>query len=580
MGETFYKKFFPLNRLGGFLAPHPCRIGLIALFLWAYVSGSFVFGNEEAVKRNEAKSLYTFMPGEMDVSIDGHYRVRYLLIDPLELNGLEAQYTDYAEQRLRLNLKSSFLNKVSIRTEFDILDGVVFGDNGLFASEVSSNEGITSGATVPNNTTTAVAFVGDDPEDDPLNPDSYRLVAQNVEAIKVNRIWGEVLLPFGLLRVGRQPTTEGRSIIVNDGNGLTNRFGVNSFGDTSDRILFATKISEIFNVVRYGKGYVVDPDPNKGVFLFTGYDIVVEDEVSNSEDDLDQILGGFFVVSPKFRFLGLPFHDFRFQYSNGVRINQEFDFRFLSTLAHLHFGIGNFRFSGEFAPIFGHTREISKATDIISGKISEEDEGTLQDIRSYGIMAEVGYRLGPAELIFEFDLATGDDDPGSESDITSFTFAEDTNVGLLIFEQILAFETARSAAVGNDLLKSQNAIAFPTTQISTEGAVTNTIALFPQAVFHAGNAVDFYLGTLIAWAEKPVVDPILSLIKGEDVNFNGGAPGDFYGVELDGRFTWKLYNRFHFDLESAFLFPGNAFHDEHKDAVNSFFLEGRFTFLF
>ncbi|RME06369.1 MAG: hypothetical protein D6812_01735, partial [Deltaproteobacteria bacterium] len=332
--------------------------------------------------------------------------------------------------------------------------------------------------------------------------------------------------------------------------------------------------------LRYGSGYVIDPDLDNGVFLFTGYDIVVEDEVSNGDDDLRQFLGGFFWVKEAFQLFGLPFHDFKLQYSNGYRRSRAAGLKFLSTLFHLGFGIGGFHFTGEFAPLLGSTREISKATDIIAGTIAPEDEGTLQRIRQYGAYLETGYDFGPFEFIFEFDFASGDDDPSSTSDLTQFTFAEDTNVGLLMFEHILAFETARSAAVGNDLLQSQNAIAYPTTSISTEGAFTNGIALFPQGIFHFGPDLDLTVGTLIAWAHKPVIDPILSLVEGRDVNFNGGEPGRFYGVEFDGRLTWKLYDRFLLDIESAYLLPGDAFYDEHRDAVNAFFLETRFTFLF
>jgi hypothetical protein len=64
------------------------------------------------------------------------------------------------------------------------------------------------------------------------------------------------------------------------------------------------------------------------------------------------------------------------------------------------------------------------------------------------------------------------------------------------------------------------------------------------------------------------------------VNFNGGAPGNYYGTELDGRAQWRYLEHFAFDLEGALLFPGSALRDEDGHAVNSFLVQARTTFFF
>ena len=95
------------------------------------------------------------------------------------------------------------------------------------------------------------------------------------------------------------------------------------------------------------------------------------------------------------------------------------------------------------------------------------------------------------------------------------------------------------------------------------------------------------MGALLAWPEYGVVDAVLSAL-GEDgvridddlVNYHGGSPGGFYGVELDGQLEWTYRQFLIWTIEAAYLFPGSGLQDEHGDAVNSFLLENRFTFVF
>ena len=192
----------------------------------------------------------------------------------------------------------------------------------------------------------------------------------------------------------------------------------------------------------------------------------------------------------------------------------------------------------------------------------------------------------------EFDYASGDDDPRSSTPITSFSFARDMNVGLLMFEHILAFETARSVAVGVENLSGLDVESFPLTEVQTDGRFTNAVAVFPQVyvdvIKNEKSRVWLRTGTLIAWPEaNGVVDPILTTlsedgqeISDDAVNFHGGSPGNFYGVEVDLQLGWNFKKHFDWVVEGGVLFPGNALEDENGDAVNSYLLENRFVFTF
>ena len=58
------------------------------------------------------------------------------------------------------------------------------------------------------------------------------------DSIRVKQVWAEVLTPLGQLRFGRMPSHFGMGLLANEGRGLDK-----DFGDSNDRIMFATKIA-------------------------------------------------------------------------------------------------------------------------------------------------------------------------------------------------------------------------------------------------------------------------------------------------------------------------------------------------
>ncbi len=89
----------------------------------------------------------------------------------------------------------------------------------------------------------------------------------------------------------------------------------------------------------------------------------------------------------------------------------------------------------------------------------------------------------------------------------------------------------------------------------------------------------------MAWAPAAVFDPIATAQRRAAgtyqytvVNFAGGAPGSFYGTELDGRIQWRYLDHFAVDLEGAVLFPGSALLDQDGHAVRSFLAQARTTY--
>ena len=407
----------------------------------------------------------------------------------------------------------------------------------------------------------------------PVDPHSYHYGFCPADVITVRRLYGDVVLPVGLLRIGRQAFTEGASVAMNDGDGRRNRFGVADKGNSVDRILFATKPIEGFKPKD-----LRDVSENRGLFLVLAYDQLVIDEPQLLGFNLHEAVAAMRYLAPELRGVkdleAQLFYAYRWDGHFGTNVNAVGG-RAVARFGHWFAGV-------DATGVLGGTSEVSQAFHLITN-----DPAVSQAIRQLGARAVVRYDERVWTAYLEGDYASGSSDTTLQGPLTQFHFAEDTNVGLLLFKQIFAYQTAREAAAATALLTSLNAPTIPVESIATNGALTDAFVLFPQFDVRPVDHVLFRAGVMFAWAPAAVVDPVASAQRRSagtyqygDVNFNGGAPGNYYGTEIDGRFQWRYLEHFAFDLEGAVLFPGSALRDEDGHAVNSFLMQGRTTFFF
>ncbi len=518
------------------------------------------------------------------VFLGAEYRVQTVYISPLELNGTTAAKASYTEQRLRVDagLRAPTFG-VSLITQFDFLDGVLFGDNGEWGKNPSPSSGLGVATKWPNNAGWTVGLL---PGRDPLDPDSYGPVLRSIEPIRINRAYGKVVLPFGLIQVGRQPAAAGPGMSIHDGS-RSNRWGVSRYSYSADRALFATKISELARMISQGKEYKRDASMDDGVFLAAAYDWVVNDNITLGSDDLHQVVGMLQWKDRDPKWLGPKGKRWALQVAVANRFGAQFDTSVWVLPVSLELEAGPVRFLGEFSAQFGHTREISEGLAALREADPARRKVKNQTLRAFGGRAVLDVDVGPVTATLEFDYASGDADPRDETPLTTFSFAHDTNVGLLLFEHILAFESARSAAVGIQNLAQLGAKSFPLTELSSEGRFQNGIVLFPQVGYRPLEWLSGRLGVMMAWSAAPVVDPIMTLlaedgdrIDDDAVNWNGGRPGRYYGTEVDLQLEFNWKDHFLWTVEGAVLFPGSALRDESGDAAISFLAQNRFTFMF
>ncbi len=516
-------------------------------------------------------------------TISPEYRVRTLSINPLELSGTTVQDVHWTEQRFRLDTTVAKVGVGAIRFQADFLDGVLFGDNGDFGGTPGSNSGVTLTSNRPNVTKFGIGLLK--PDGDPLDREAYGPVLVESDIWEINYLYADVYLPFGIIRVGRQPKKYGAGIPSHDG-GPYNRWGVSKNSDAADRVLFGTKLDEAFYTLLYGYQHVADPSLDNGVIGAVFYDWQTQDNIYLVDDNLTSLGGTIEVRKKKADWLGWEWKNLLASIAMVNLTNEQFDSNVWGFPMSLGGQLGDLKLITNYMHINGQTREVAEGFAVLSGT-----DAQVQDIVGHGLQFIADYNLGPFMFTFEFDYASGDDDPRVTTPLTQFQFARDMNVGLLLFEHIMQFESARSAAVGIENLIGLDAESFPITEVSSEGRFNNAIAIFPQIYtdLFKNETHNFFsrVGALMAWsaASGGVVDPILTSL-GEDgneiaddaVNFHGGKPARYYGTEVDLQLGYKYKHYFHWTVEGAILFPGAAIQDENGDAVKSYMVENRFEF--
>jgi hypothetical protein len=498
------------------------------------------------------------------------YRANAVMVKPLDLNGTTDRNFGTIEHRLRLDGAIDYEDKVRIWTSFDVLDSVLWGDNGTRGQSPEPDNGANVSTKNPNIATTCITLK---PGASPTDPRSYTNGLCATDPISVRRVYGDIVTPIGLFRIGRQPFTEGASIAVNDGDGRKNRFGFSRKGNSADRVLFATKPLEAFKPQD-----LRDKTETNGFFLILAYDRLVTDDPMRFASNLHGFISAVRFLAPEHP-LGSDaelrfYHAYRWSSDNDTGVSA-FGMRAMSKFGELSAGV-------EASLITGSTSEVANAVRVISN-----DPLVAQDIRQFGARATVRWDKPLWGVYLETDYASGDSSPDVRSPLTQFRFAEDANVGLLLFEHVLAYQSARSAAAGVAVLRDLKAPSYPLEEVATRGSFTNAFALFPQFDLHPMENLLVRGGALFAWAPEKVIDPIISLQKKDGVrldddlvNFAGGKPGTYYGTELDARIQYRFMDHFAADLEGAVLFPGSALEDANGDAVRSFLLQGRGTFFF
>ena len=381
--------------------------------------------------------------------------------------------------------------------------------------------------------------------------------------VQARWLYAEYRLPFGFVRIGQQPNHWGMGVLRNDGD-HPSLFGDYRYGAISERLLFS------FQPGGAGSDFHVA----------AAADLVFRDQLARlteGQQALQAVLAAYWEHDQSR--VGL-FTELRHQRTDrdstapGVTYADDLDQISLDLHGRL---VGN-------VPGESHAylyAEAEAAYVIGSADFLRQAGQAKNQIRAYGGAAKIGVvhtrearalrtgaRTTYGDLVGEVELgyASGDADP-YDGTLKRFTFDLNHKVGLLLFDEILRFQTARSATAAVDpALTTSSRPAAGVDLLPSNGGVFGAQYINPTFTYRPRHWLDLKAGAVIAQSTSEVVDPYRVATSGDYRNYRGGNPRrKDLGLELDAGFQT------HFPLEyglvgevgaqAGVLFPGEALED-------------------
>jgi hypothetical protein len=463
-----------------------------------------------------------------DIRVDGSYRLRFngesdYLLDG---SGTRLGQEHWMEHRLRLTPKIIEQDEIEVQGSFDVLSGLVAGDlapsfQSLGWQGRSNNDGV------------------------------------HASGFDFRHLFVKFRLPFGVFEFGQMPADWGMGMVVNGGNQEEGPdFGDVRFGDIVDRVLFATRPfgflgprSEIAQhvalalaadlVYRDRYAQLVNANATNGL----RWGDVASEVVAALVWDPDADSRAGLYVARRWQ---------EYAAGGGSLHTWMFDLHARTLFPLLWLG-GTVSLEAEAVEVYGSTTHAPNLSALFRTKVAQQ-----------GAAARALLSRGTVEAELEAGYASGDSNPFDDA-ATQLQFNRDFKVGLVLFDEVLLFQTQNSAR----RLADPNLSARPPPGIDllpTEGAVANALYLKPTLRWRPslfGGRLRLVGSVLFARAAEPYVDPYNTFVGSTPLNPFGAQPGKNYGTEIDGALSWRARLRgdvgYELGAQAGRLFPGNAF---------------------
>ena len=378
-------------------------------------------------------------------------------------------------------------------------------------------------------------------------------------AVRPRALYLEYLTPIGLLRVGHQPSHWGMGLLANDGDHPT-LFGDYRRGSIVERLLFATR-----------------PGGKDSPFVIAAAGDVVFEDARAQLLEGDRALQAVVALRwerPRWN-IG-AYGVFRHQERDGESVDQFTPFTEDLTIKALDIaGAFNADVPGTDAYVFGEMEAaVIHGDTTMVRNVDQTAADEEETILSFGGAAKLGVvhmsksadrDYGSVAYAFEYGFASGDADP-YDGVTRRFSFDQNHNVGLVLFDQVLAYKTARAATIAQDpsiVNRPSPGLQF----LPSEGSIFGAQYINTTMVFRPFHFWDLKGGMVLAQATADVVDPFHAGALGNYSNYDGGDERKRdLGVELDVGRDVRLHLSDHVvvnaGVEGGVLFPGSAFEEE------------------
>lgn len=336
-----------------------------------------------------------------------------------------------------------------------------------------------------------------------------------ITPLDLRKLYLEYKWATGVFRVGQQTSNWGLGLLANDGakDPEAGDFGQQQFGNLVYRALLAAR-------PLFAKGGAW-----RAFETAFAADLVVRDNFGEFVKG-DRAFQGIIAL----RFAKDDNHNFGVYavYRNQSNINvtdggkqtQVFVFDFAGRWEFMKRRQRDFKLGWELVGITGTTTQARNTT------------ADLLQVRQLGFAVKSAYRIRKTTIYLDGGFASGDQNP-SDDRVENFRFDRDYKVGLILFDQVMAYQTARAAARASD----PNILGRPpegTDVLGTAGSVSGAWYLYPRVKVAVLDWFDLYGGPLFAFSTAKLTDPFNSNVGGGTaLNFLNGTPGGYLGTEID-----------------------------------------------
>jgi len=470
-----------------------------------------------------ASSTFAALLDASSFKFDGYYRVRQIYFHDLTVyqNPLN---TSYFDQRFRLEPQLNVNEDIVIKSQIDMLDDVLWGDNVDPDNSINTGNPSNNSAYYPYGVTTS---------------DGTSLLNINVK-----RVWLEYNSPFGQFSIGRMPYGFGLGVLYNNGDGFKNEWGDAYYGNTADQIQFATmpmgKEGPLITVLNYAK--------------------IKTNNISNTYDDDDwyTFIPGF--TNKKATVLLLLQHQEQNSFKKNINLAELY--ADITPIENLKILVDYFYISGHIMPFLAGTPSATTLKGVIGS-----DELKVMDAQ--GGVIRGSYSMSPMEYDLEigFSPANGT----AKNGIETYPFSNDYNSSLILFNN-----TGLGAPniFENPTLAGLNMIAGPNNQIPPQSALKDDfIYIAPMVKFIPADFLKMKLQYL--YAETNDFTNYADLMGRQ-----AGKNARDLGNEVDFGVDTTLSDKFIFGFQTGYFMPGAVFKDANNYAASIFSFQTRFTVLF